>query len=100
MFWLNMMLAVLVEYDDSKILMFNTYFPCKEDPVYQAEVDIIRGFMEFVMNEIALSNLSIFVAGDFNENLVNIYKLPMLHVLRKFINSYNLSSAQSHIMVL
>ena len=48
--------------------MFNTYFPCKEDSVYQAEVDIICCFIESVMNEVASSNLSIFVAGDFNEN--------------------------------
>ena len=70
-------MAVLVEYYDSKILVFSTYFPCKGDPAYQTEVDILCRFKESVINEIALSNIRIFVAGDFNENLVNIDKLPV-----------------------
>ena len=39
------------------------------------------------MNEVASSNSSIFVAGDFNENVVIIDKLLILFVLRKFMDS-------------
>jgi hypothetical protein len=83
-------MAILVEYHGYEVLVFNVYFPCKGDINYQADVDIICGFIESVIFDVSKPDLCIAVAGDFNENILNIQDLPHLNTLHDLINTNGL----------
>jgi Reverse transcriptase (RNA-dependent DNA polymerase) len=67
----NRVSGILLLHGNSKILLFNVYFPCVGDFNLRAEVDIISGYMNSVIDTINLDNVTVLMAGDFNTDLLH-----------------------------
>lgn len=64
----NRAMACRLVIGNVKYLMFNVYLPCWQAEMYNAEVGIICGFMQTVVNMAGVENQHNIIAGDFNIN--------------------------------
>ena len=67
----NRCVAVQLDCSSNKVLIFKVYFPCKGDPSYKAEIDIVCCFIESVMLGVMKPDIRVVIAGDFNDDMLN-----------------------------
>ena len=66
------------------------YFPCKGDPNYAAEVEIICAFILSVKDMVDVERFDIVIAGDFNFDVKNSHSNSDLQVFYELLHDCNL----------
>ena len=77
--------CILIEICNKHVLLFNLYFPCKNDPNYAADVEIICAFISSVKDMVDIEQFDIVIAGDFNFDVKNGTGNPDLQVFYELL---------------
>ena len=68
------------------------YMPCTSAVDYDADVQIIHAFMIDIVQNMAVSNTQILIAGDFKVDMESVNNACSINSVKTFIKDCNLTS--------
>ena len=77
--------CLFIETCNKHMLLFNVYFPCKNDQNYAADVEIICAFISSVKDMVDVEQINIVIVGNFNLDVKNSTDNPSLQVFYELL---------------